>query len=530
MSKLNQIVRIYKTVRCLKAIQIYFQVWYRLKNVFLSIHWYKNYLNCTLYPLTSRVDTLLFNKCKEYEKSNQFSFIGIKYVFEKNIDWNFLGNGKLWNYNLQYFNFLLDETIEVEERVKLIGDFSDQLLSENIKLEPYPVSLRIINTILFFSRHNLQINQVEESLLKQIDYLSHNLEKHIMANHLLENIISLYIASFSLKNVPLHSKAASLLITQLNEQILADGAHYERSPMYHSIILGKILLCIDIADNNQETDKILINKLREKASKMLGWMNAYAFPDGSWALMNDAAENVAPTTQQLNDAAELLNIRWGKSTLSSSGFRKLTGSNWEMIANVGNITPFYQPGHAHADMLHFCIWHNGNQVVIDPGTSTYNISTQRSWERSTRAHNTITVNNTNQSDIWGGFRVGKRATCSLISADSACIEACHDGFKVLGIIHLRTFSIVNDSLCITDKIQYKKPKKNLNIKGNLLLNAMSNFQLVENGIIIGQLKISSEQPLELNPAQFSKSFNNLKFTKSLTYSISQSARLIFKFS
>ncbi len=529
MSKLNQIVRIYKTVKYLKPIQIYFQVWYRLKNVFLSIHWYKSYLNCTLYPLTSKVDTLLFNKCKEYEKSNQFSFIGIKYVFEKNIDWNFLGNGKLWNYNLQYFNFLLDETIEVEERVKLIDDFSNRLLSENIKLEPYPVSLRIINTILFFSRNNLQINQVEESLLKQIDYLSHNLEKHIMANHLLENIISLYIASFSLKNVPLHSKAARLLITQLNEQILADGAHYERSPMYHSIILGKILLCIDIAESNQETDKILINKLRAKASKMLGWMNTYAFPDGSWALMNDAAENIAPTTQQLNDAAEILNIRWGKSTFSSSGFRKLTGSNWEMIANVGNITPFYQPGHAHADMLHFCIWHNGNQVVLDPGTSTYNISTQRSWERSTRAHNTITVNNANQSDTWGGFRVGKRATCSLISADSACIEACHDGFKDFGVIHVRRFEIINDTLCITDKISNQSLVKNIDVKSNLLLNAMFDFQLVGNEVIVDQVKISLDTPIQLNPAQFARSFNNLNHTKSITYSVSEPVRLVFKF-
>jgi uncharacterized heparinase superfamily protein len=290
------------------------------------------------------------------------------------------------------------------------------------------------------------------------------------------------------------------------------------------------LLCIDIAESNGEKDQLLINNLREQASKMLGWINAFSFPDGSWALMNDAAENIAPTTHQLNDAAELLNIVWKKSTFSSSGFRKITGKNWELVANVGNITPAYQPGHTHADMLHFCIWHNGKQIVIDPGTSTYNISNQRSWERSTCSHNTININQLNQSDTWGGFRVGKRAKCTLINADADSIEALHDGYIHLGVLISRKFKIINNDLHITDFVHFSKNRNQLDIQGNMLYSNSTEIQIIENDILINGINISFGQKPILKETYFATSFNQLQPTKALNYSVNEPVNFIFKFS
>ncbi|MFZ8458455.1 hypothetical protein ACO1MZ_14390, partial [Staphylococcus aureus] len=75
------------------------------------------------------------------------------YSFENTIDWNFQGYGKLWNYNLQYFSYLLDEDVSVDERLRLLRDFSHQLLASTVPPEPYPVSLRVVNTLLFHSRY-----------------------------------------------------------------------------------------------------------------------------------------------------------------------------------------------------------------------------------------------------------------------------------------------------------------------------------------------------------------------------------------
>ena len=165
----NKVIRLFFTIRYIKLVQIYYQIWYRIKNHFLSIDWYKEYFNATFHRLSSKADVILYVPNNEYKSKNQFSFIGIRHLFIENIDWNILTHGKLWNYNLQYFNYLLDESIDFTEREKLITDFSSNLLAKKIKLEPYPVSLRIINTILFLSRHNIQNHLIDEALQSQID-------------------------------------------------------------------------------------------------------------------------------------------------------------------------------------------------------------------------------------------------------------------------------------------------------------------------------------------------------------------------
>jgi uncharacterized heparinase superfamily protein len=256
------------------------------------------------------------------------------------------------------------------------------------------------------------------ALLLQIDYLENNLEFHILANHLLENAIALYIASVFIDDKRLNKKATKLLLNQLGVQILPDGGHFECSPMYQSILLSRLLLAIELSSQSDLCNNLTINILRENAQKMLSWIKAYSFPDGSWALMNDAANAIAPTTNQLFSAAKFLNIKIENHPLRESGFRKLVGNNWEAIVKVGPIQPSYQPGHSHADINSFCLWFNGKQLIVDPGTSTYSISEQRDKERSTLSHNTVSVLGMNQSDVWGGFRIGKRAKTNLIKDDS----------------------------------------------------------------------------------------------------------------
>ena len=51
----------------------------------------------------------------------------------------------------------------------------------------------------------------------------------------------------------------------------------------------------------------------------------------------------------------------------------------------------------------------GQRVVVDTGVSEYEPGEQRHYARSTKAHNTVSVDGGEQSEIWGAFRVARRA-------------------------------------------------------------------------------------------------------------------------
>lgn len=452
---LRKLLRLFHTLRYIKGIQLRYQLWYRLKNRFISIHWYKRHLQRSFATLDLQVTGILQSKQKEYLGKNSFEFVGLKHSFGDCIDWNYNGHGKLWNYNLQYFSYLLDESIPSEERVRLLKDFSHHLLSSTIQPEPYPVSLRMVNILLFHSRYNIVDPVILEALQKQIDYLVNNLEYHLLANHLLENTFSLLIASIYLSDQSLYNSSYRLLIAQLDEQILTDGGHYECSVMYQSILLSKLLLCIEADRKADWVKPSLLSILEEKAAKMLGWINTYSFPDGSWALMNDAAEKIAPTTASLNEAAALLNIKPARIVLNNSGFRKMKGANWELLIKTGGVQPEYQPGHVHADVSSYCLWYKGRQIIVDPGVSTYALSERRNTERGTNAHNTISLNGFNQSDVWGGFRVGKRAIVKSNEETADCIQVLVQSFFDSNYQHQRKFVKIDEhTFTIEDKIQY----------------------------------------------------------------------------
>lgn len=528
---IRKFLRLFHTLRYIKGIQWRYQLWYRVKNRFISIHWYTQYLQRSFIPLDLQLAGIIKSKQKEYLGQLSFKFIGLKHSFDHGIDWNFQGHGKLWNYNLQYFSYLLDEAIPVDERLWLLKDFSDQLLASAIPPEPYPVSLRVVNTLLFHSRYPITDVVILEALQKQIDYLANNLEYHLLANHLLENAFGLVIASVYLSDQPLYSRSYRLLIDQLNEQILTDGGHYECSVMYQSILLSKLLLCIEAARKAIWVASSELNILEEKAAKMLGWINAYSFPDGTWALINDAAEKIAPTTKALNEAAKLLNIISSKSTLKDSGFRKMKGANWELLIKTDGVQPTYQPGHVHADVSTYCIWYKGKQVVVDPGISTYAISERRNIERGTSAHNIISFNGLNQSDVWGGFRVGKRARVISMEDSSHCVQiAVYPYFNQRCKHERKLVKIDNNCFIIEDNIQtassFTSAKGNIQFASHVAVDHQQGL-LKMDGLTI---TIQGVENGKLQKGSYAVSYHRLQSGIRYEYRASPISRFTFTFS
>src|SRR5690606_26079574 len=232
--KTHKIILFWNTVKYLKPIQILYRLKYSLRNTFSN----KPSASKILCP---RQGSIMWSNIHENDKSylgnNNFSFLNVTYDFQKDIDWNYAESGKLWTYNLNYFDFLNQNEISTSEGISLIKDYIEKNHCLKDGLEPYPISSRGLNWIKFLGRPKTEDKEINAVLFQHYSILTKNLEYHLLANHLLENGFSLFFGSYFFNDRGFYKMARGILIKELKEQILEDGAHFELSPMYHQIIL-----------------------------------------------------------------------------------------------------------------------------------------------------------------------------------------------------------------------------------------------------------------------------------------------------
>jgi len=356
-----------------------------------------------------------------------------------------------------------------------------------------------------------------------------------MGNHLLENGFSLLFGAFYFRDEEFYSKAKAIISSELNEQVLDDGAHFELSPMYHQIILDRLLDCINLVENNQrfEDQPELLELMKAKASLMLKWMNAIIFMNGEIPMMNDSARGIAPTAHELNEYVLKLGISGAekeeKHLLTASGFLRIREDNYECVADTGHIGASYQPGHGHADTFNFELYLNGHPLVVDTGMSTYEKNSRRQIERSTASHNTVELAGRNSSQVWGGFRVGARAEVISSEKTPSGLKVSHNGYRKLGIIHEREFSHDAMSFYVYDRLLGKKdltaisrfhfhPEIDLKIEGNTIT-----FQG-------GRLRFDNITDLRINDYLYAPEFNILIPVKVIEAIFSDNMKAVFQFS
>lgn len=119
-----------------------------------------------------------------------------------------------------------------------------------------------------------------------------------------------------------------------------------------------------------------------------------------------------------------------------------------LIADAGPLGYESIAAHGHADALSFTLSLGGREFLVDPGTYAYHTQAPwRSYFRGTSAHNTVRIDETDQSQPGGNFMWLKKANagCSLWSAspDREVLEAWHDGYTRLPdpVMHRRRISL-----------------------------------------------------------------------------------------
>lgn len=364
----------------------------------------------------------------------------------------------LWNFNLHYLEYLIvlakkyHETkndIYYNKWKELVNDWMNNPSDDSYAA--YTISLRVVNLLIQMQLLEERLatddfrQKLYDSIYGQYRLLISIQELSLLANHYFENIKTIVICSVLFGEKKIYRKYIDKLITEINEQILPDGMHYERSFMYHRIILEDILRVYSVID--VETDR---EKLKAAVIGMSEVIEGFEKDISRIPLFNDAGNNVSKTKEGLVKAANKFvgcTCDNGKKILPNSGYFKIQSENISIIFDCGDIGPSYMGGHAHNDCLSFELYYCGEPVFVNAGTYNYQ-SKLRGFFRSSAAHNTFRIDNYEQSELWGEHRVARRARNIKCEYGENVLEGSFTSYS--GLRYNRKLELSGRTLLIVD--------------------------------------------------------------------------------
>lgn len=375
-----------------------------------------------------------------------FEFVGDRRRVGWPPDWSGRGASLLWQYNLHYLEWVW--ALPAGERAAAAGDWVRRHppVPGAVGWAPYPTSLRLETLCLLAGEGETSARELWPSIWRQAEHLARRMERHLLGNHLLENGIALAFAGACFSGDDAERWLATgldLLREQLPEQVLPDGVHFERSPMYQLRLVHALAFLANTGI--RDVCALVVPVL----ARMVAALRALLHPDGGIALFNDAAFGIYPEPSRVVDfALASLGERLPAAVpvaLVDAGFYVGRADGHAVFCDAGPLGPDYIPGHAHAGIFSFELSLGGRRVMVDSGTYDYVDSEMRNHCRSTAAHNTVTVDDMSQAELWGAFRMGRRGrprdVRHVTTPDGFELSGWHDGFVHLPgrPVHRRKF-------------------------------------------------------------------------------------------
>lgn len=288
------------------------------------------------------------------------------------------------------------------------------------------------------------------------------------------------------------------LVRELRRQLRSDGGHVEQSVSYHRFFLDQYYLAEALLRANGMS---LGPEALAGIERATTWLRDMLFPDGSapafcdgddarglWfrsdcpadyrsllalgSLLFDRADLRYCAQAPCEEALWLFGVPGFERLLrlpcrppehascghTGTGYYVLR-SGWNpgdqmLVVDCGPLG-WGPAGHGHADALSFQLYADGHAFLVDPGTYSYNLD--YGWRdafRSTAAHNTITVDDLDQSVMKDrmAWSVQANATCLCwIPAGSLTyFEGEHDGYRRLSdpVTHRRAIARFADGLWV----------------------------------------------------------------------------------
>jgi hypothetical protein len=308
-------------------------------------------------------------------------------------------------------------------------------------------------------------------------FLAANLEIASPNNHLLLEAKALALAGLLFPEFggarEWQRRGLALVWREVRRQVHADGVHFEQAVLYHQIIASELLECLIVLERNSVPTP---PDIRERFALMLEFERALRKPDGTLPLLGDSAlEDSYVRFDALAGGAALLRrpelasgsmdelTRWLVGDVEAvqpapkpdsrafrvGGYCVMRAPDRYLVFDCGPFGAPHAPGHGHADALSLELFALGRTLLLDPGVYSYHLGDDwRNYFRGTRAHNTVLVDEADQSELagqWGVNRAARtilRAWASRADFDLAAGE--HDGYTRLAqpITHRRQIVFV----------------------------------------------------------------------------------------
>jgi hypothetical protein len=411
-------------------------------------------------------------------------------IFSDNIDfismnWNVQSKPKLWRYHLYYFNYL--ENCDKDTGLEIISDWIEKNQpGRSDGWEPYPISLRVLNWIKFFSRHQIKPDDIiVQSLFVQKNVLFKCRELHLLANHFFKNIVALLYLSVIFQDNKLFTWSINNLKKQIVEQQY-NGLHYEFSLTYHALFVKDLLdIFILLKQVEEKVSGKLLKILEEIIKQSLFWVNYIAEGD-RYLSIGDVNFEGCPSRAYLNQYASELDITSDSKIDEQQYFPRLVNNELKIMLLNAPFNPSYNPAHSHCDKLSILLWHKEKPLLVDTGNHNYELTPERQYARSVQSHNTVQIDDLQQAEIWDVFRVGRRGDIFNINISSNEMTGI---FSYRKYKHERKISLVQGGFLIADDVifsgvhHYKiffhvNPDLHFNLVGSVIHFDLSRVKMV----------------------------------------------------
>ena len=350
-----------------------------------------------------------------------------------------------------------------------------------------------------------------EALFHHGAFIENHLENtyEVTSNHFLSNVVGLFFLSAVFADLPRgvtwDRQCRAWLTQEMNVQVLPDGADYESSVPYHRLVTELFLGSARLADY---AGAPLPPAFRDRLRSMVEFLAAVLRPDGLMPQVGDAddgrlhilsgygiwkpqnprhlfgpAAYLFRRADWMRDAdawVEWESVWWGfdPSRLDGhpldgpramrhfphAGLTAMRRDDDYLLITNGVVGTGGFGNHKHNDLLSFEYHVGGEPVIVDPGSYVYTSDPEaRNIFRSTRSHNTISIDDHEQNDIrpeWL-FRMFEKASPEHVAvrddADALEYRGRHRGYTRLRepLVHDRTFRLLRSdgSLVISDVLE-----------------------------------------------------------------------------
>lgn len=326
-------------------------------------------------------------------------------------------------------------------------------------------------------------------------------------NHLIGEAAGVYVASsvWPLWNESAgwQQRARATLERECLAQNHPDGVNAEQALCYQQFVWDFLCLPLLVAQRQQQP---FSDAYQQRLHRMVVFLAALQDGEGGWPQIGDADDGLATGLSAAGVTANYASILAGGAVLfndaaladagrwddknncllgeqAKAAWQALRLQTPEALPTAFPDGGYYRLGnhlglcawldagplglgelaaHGHADALQLLLWARGVPVLVDPGTYAYH--TEQRWRdyfRGTPAHNTVTLDDCNQSVIGGNFLwMEKAIACCAYHDDSGSqhrFSGYHEGYQrlVSPVHHERdaVLDIERQQLVVTDRLQ-----------------------------------------------------------------------------